>query len=259
MRITRKDFLRLSGLSIVAAAAVRTLQAVKGTAQSSLRIPGAGSRQKQSVMVIDLRKCRQRPGCEVCMKACKAAHNIPDIPDPRHAVKWIWNDELFAAVFPAQQNEYTRRNYSGSPLPVLCNHCDDPPCVRVCPTGATWKREDDGIVMMDWHRCIGCKYCMMACPFEARSFNFVDPRPFIAHINPEFPTRTVGLVEKCNFCEERGAKGKLPACVDACPEKAMTFGDIHDPGSPVYQALGAGYSIRRKPELGTGPNVHYIV
>lgn len=259
MKITRKDFLRLSGLSVLAAGAMRTIDAARAAGQTAMRpLRGSSAPRKQYAMAIDLRKCRQRPGCDLCMKACRTAHNVPVIPDPRHEVKWIWN-EPYASVFPVQQSEYTRRNYTGSPLPVLCNHCDEPPCVRVCPTGATWKRKEDGIVMMDWHRCIGCKYCMVACPYEARSFNFVDPRPFIESIQPDFPTRSMGVVEKCNFCSERLDVGKLPACAEACPVHAITFGDLSDPNSPVSQSLGASFSIRRKPDLGTGPNIYYIV
>jgi len=258
MKITRKDFLRLSGLTLVAGGAMRLAQASKAAVQAAMRATGARASQKQWAMAIDLRKCRQRPGCDECMRACNATHNIPAIADERHAVKWIWN-EPFASVFPLQQNEYTRLNYTGSPLPVLCNHCGDPPCVRVCPTGATWKSSEDGIVMMDWHRCIGCKYCMVACPYGARSFNFEDPRPYLPRINPEFPTRSAGVVEKCNLCEERLAEGKLPACLEACPEHALAFGDLFDSNSAVSRALAESYSIRRKPELGTAPNMFYIV
>jgi Fe-S-cluster-containing dehydrogenase component len=131
--------------------------------------------------------------------------------------------------------------------------------VRVCPTQATWKREKDGIVMMDWHRCIGCRYCMAACPYGSRSFNWRDPRPDIAEPNTGYPTRTKGVVEKCTFCDARLAKGKLPACVEACPQKAMTFGDLDDAGSNVRQLLKEQYAIRRKPELGTEPEIFYIV
>ena len=145
------------------------------------------------------------------------------------------------------------------PALLLCNHCDSPPCVSVCPTGATWKRESDGIVMMDWHRCIGCRYCMAACPYGSRSFNWRDPRPSIREITADFPTRTRGVVEKCNFCEERLAKGEPPACVKACPVNAMTFGDAHDPASQVRRLLEANYSIRRRPSLGTKPQVFYLV
>jgi molybdopterin-containing oxidoreductase family iron-sulfur binding subunit len=143
-------------------------------------------------------------------------------------------------------------------LPVLCNHCDNPPCVRVCPTQATFKRAD-GIVVMDYHRCIGCRFCMAACPYGARSMNYRDPRPFIAEINPDFPTRCKGVVEKCNFCEERLAKGQLPACVEACKEKALIFGDMDDPRSAPRRLLKDWFSIRRRPELGTDPQIYYLL
>jgi molybdopterin-containing oxidoreductase family iron-sulfur binding subunit len=142
----------------------------------------------------------------------------------------------------------------------MCNHCERPSCVRVCPTQATWKRKD-GIVMMDQHRCIGCRYCMAACPYGSRSFNFVDPRPTLqkSGINPGYPTRTRGVVEKCSFCAERLARGKLPACVEACPVKALVFGDLNDPESEVARLLEEKYTIRRKPGLGTNPHVFYLV
>jgi Fe-S-cluster-containing dehydrogenase component len=148
------------------------------------------------------------------------------------------------------------------PFLLLCNHCDNPPCVRVCPTQATFKRESDGIVMMDMHRCIGCRYCVVGCPDGSRSFNWRDPRPHIANIRQDFPTRTKGVVEKCNFCAERLAKGKEPACVEASRQEgcnAIKFGDLLDPDSEVRRLLERNNTIRRKPELGTSPMVYYIV
>ena len=139
---------------------------------------------------------------------------------------------------------------------AVCMRCGE--CVRVCPTQATFKRAD-GIVMMDYHRCIGCRFCMAACPYGSRSMNYRDPRPFIRKINPAFPTRTKGVVEKCNFCEERLARGILPACVIACKDKALAFGDLEDPRSDVRLILDKGLSLRRRPELGTGPQVYYIL
>jgi molybdopterin-containing oxidoreductase family iron-sulfur binding subunit len=125
---------------------------------------------------------------------------------------------------------------------------------------ATWKRED-GIVMMDFHRCIGCRCCMAACPYGSRSFNWSDPRPHIpgGTTNPDFPTRTKGVVEKCNFCVERLAKGLQPACVEVCSHGVLTFGDLDDPNSEVRRILGEQYSIQRRPELGTRPRVYYIM
>ena len=143
---------------------------------------------------------------------------------------------------------------------LLCNHCTNPPCVRACPTKATFKRKSDGIVMQDMHRCIGCRFCMAACPFGARSFNYRNPRTGLKeeNINPEFPTRTIGVVEKCTFCYERLAKGLRPACVEES-KGAMAFGDLDDPGSEVRKILQTRYTIRRKPELGTEPAVYYVV
>jgi molybdopterin-containing oxidoreductase family iron-sulfur binding subunit len=112
---------------------------------------------------------------------------------------------------------------------------------------------------MDPHRCIGCRFCMAACPYGSRSFNWKDPRPFLKKTNPDYPTRTKGVVEKCTFCDERLAQGKLPACVTTCPAGAMAFGDLKDGKSSVVKLLRENYSIRRKPELGTEPAVYYLV
>jgi molybdopterin-containing oxidoreductase family iron-sulfur binding subunit len=206
-------------------------------------------------MAIDTAKCAQQDNCTKCTAACRQAHNIPSLPDARHDVRWVWK-EPFNRALPNQTDEYS--SLTTLPVMVMCNHCDNPPCVRVCPTQATFQRED-GIVAMDYHRCIGCRYCMAACPYGSRSFNFQDPRPYIASPNPEFPTRTKGVVEKCNFCSERLSTGRSPACVEACPQKALTFGNLSDPNSPIRQLLGSRRHIRRKPELGTNPKVFYIV
>jgi len=255
VKITRKDFLRLSGLGLLGLAGKKAMRAIT---DASSAIPAGGAPKKRWAMVIDLQKCRQDAGgCDACVKACNAAHNVPQFHDRAHEVKWIWN-QPFETVFPFERTEYVRQTYAGHPIPVLCNHCANPACVRVCPTQATWKR-DDGIVMMDWHRCIGCRYCVAACPYGSRSFNWQDPRPAIATINPDFPTRTKGVVEKCNFCEERLAKGLAPACVGACEEKALTFGDLEDPDSEVRKLLRARFAVQREPELGTSPSVYYLV
>jgi len=148
------------------------------------------------------------------------------------------------------------------PFMVLCNHCDNPPCVRVCPTKATFKLPD-GITMQDMHRCIGCRFCMAACPYGSRSFNWVDPRT-ASNLRPdvpnrEYPTRSKGVVEKCTFCSERLQAGKLPACVEAAPAGGILFGDMEDPNSDVRKIVTNKYTIRRKPDLGTGPAVYYLI
>ena len=147
--------------------------------------------KKRWAMVIDLKKCLVEKGCTKCIDACHKIHNVPDFENPKDEIKWIWK-EPYEQAFLDQENYYQKDNLKDKPVPIFCNHCDNPPCVRVCPTEATWKRED-GIVMMDWHRCIGCRYCMAACPYGSRSFNWRDPRPFIKDIDPGFPTRTKGV------------------------------------------------------------------
>ena len=252
MKITRKEFLRITGLSVAGAGAAKLVRAI-GVAGPA---PPSSVSAKRWGMVIDFQRCRPGDDCDDCIKACRLAHNIPEIPERAHEVKWVWK-ERYEKVFPFQQSDYTRRAYQGHVLPVLCNQCAQPACVRVCPTAATWKRED-GVVMMDWHRCIGCRYCMAACPYGSRSFNWEDPRPYIKHLTADFPTRTKGVVEKCNFCEERLALGRRPLCVEACPEGALVFGDAADPQSAVAQLLQSCTTVRRHPELGTRPSVFYI-
>ncbi|MGA2324947.1 MAG: sulfate reduction electron transfer complex DsrMKJOP subunit DsrO [Bryobacteraceae bacterium] len=249
MNITRKGFLRITGFSLVAVTARRFLGAI-GERVAPAR------KARRWAMVVDIGKCLQKEGCIKCIAACNKAHNIPVFQDRRREIVWIWKAQFENVL--GSEGGYTPGALRGQPIPVLCNHCDDPPCTRVCPTQATWKRED-GIVMMDWHRCIGCRYCIAACPYGSRSFNWSDPRPHIAELNPDFPTRTTGVVEKCNFCEERLASGRPPACVEACPEKALVFGDLNDAGSPVRELLRSRYATRRKSELGTRPSIFYIV
>jgi Fe-S-cluster-containing dehydrogenase component len=255
MKITRKDFLRLSGLSLLVAGGRQAIRAVAQRTPTALPEPGASSGKTRWGMVIDLRKCRD--GCTDCIRACNTLHNIPHLAQRAHEVKWIWT-EPFKTVFPFAQNDYTASQQAAAPVPLLCNHCENPPCTRVCPTQATWKR-DDGVVMMDWHRCIGCRYCVAACPYGSRSFNWEDPRPAIAAINPDFPTRTKGVVEKCNFCEERLAQGLKPICVEACTQGAFVFGNLADPDSEPRKLLRTRFAIQRQPELGTGPSIYYLV
>jgi tetrathionate reductase subunit B len=138
-------------------------------------------------------------------------------------------------------------------LPRLCNHCQNPPCARVCPTGATHRR-DDGIVEIDKTKCIGCRHCMGACPYNARFFNPThDPEG-----ERMFPSLTRGTVDKCDFCLHRMENGIVPSCVNTCPAQARTFGDLTDAGSDVSRLLPAGGATTLLPEYGTKPSVFYI-
>lgn len=242
-----------------------------GVACRSTARPGsahAGPSSSQWAMVIDVRKCLREDVRQACAEACHREHNVPQIPDPENEIKWIWT-EAYEHAFPDQVHAHTEAGRREAPVLVLCNHCTNPSCVRVCPTGATWKREQDGVVMMDMHRCIGCRYCMAACPYGARSFNWRDPRPYIekdqnGELPSDYPTRTKGVVEKCTFCADRLRAGLQPACVEAVGklpggEGALTFGDLTDADSEVSRILRENHTICRRVSLGTGPNVFYLV
>jgi len=162
-------------------------------------------------LLIDMRKLYGHPELlDKATAACNKVHNIPAIDSKKSEIKWIWKTP-FANAFTDQTAYHSSKVTKENDFLVLCNHCDEPPCVRVCPTKATYIEKNTGIVSMDYHRCIGCRFCMMGCPYGARSFNWFDPRPYIKELNPDFPTRMRGVVEKCNFCGERLALGQRPS------------------------------------------------
>lgn len=209
-------------------------------------------------MVIDLKKFNELPQAKRrrVYQICKEIHNVPEMPNPKDRVEWIW-PATFEQAFPNLKDEYLEEHLKWLEVPILCNHCENAPCVKVCPTNATWQR-DDGIVTMDYHRCIGCRYCMAACPYGMRSFNWKDPRPFIKKLNTEYETRTKGVVEKCTFCVRRLESGKEPACVEAS-EGAFIFGNLNALESEVSKILRENFYIRRKADLGTEPKVYYLI
>ncbi|MBI2266679.1 MAG: 4Fe-4S dicluster domain-containing protein [Armatimonadetes bacterium] len=173
-------------------------------------------------MVIDLRRCI---GCHACSVACKAENKVP------LSVFRSWVKITERGAFPNARRYF---------LPLLCNHCEHPICVINCPVKASYKR-DDGIVLIDYDKCIGCKYCIASCPYEIR------------FVNPERRT-----VEKCTFCAHRIDKGYLPSCVNACPTTARIFGDLNDPDSEVSKLLANNPVQVLKREMGTEPRVFYI-
>jgi len=259
MGMNKRDFLKVAGVTAIGAAIGPGKKAAAALRGQAVNNPNALTARRWA-MVVDMRKCKG--DCPDCITACHRAHNVPSIPNPLHEIKWIWTDH-YANAFevPPEEERLLSDEVRDKPFLVLCNHCDNPPCVRACPTQATFKRLSDGIVMMDFHRCIGCRFCMAACPYGSRSFNFGDPRKYLkeADINQDFPTRVKGVVEKCNFCSERLAAGRMPACVEACKQGVLTFGDLDDPSSEVTRLLRENYTVKRKPELGTMPMVYYIV
>jgi len=256
MNHTRRNFLKFAGLTAAGLCVASAGSVIAAGAGSTVKVGEKALKAKRWAMVIDTKKIGTKEAIDVLAKACHAAHNVPDIPG-KQDVKWIWAagfDQAFD-----QPNNFMDESLEKREFALLCNHCTEAPCVRVCPTQATYKRPD-GIVAMDYHRCIGCRYCMAGCPFGARSFNFMEPRLHLdaTKLNKEFPTRMRGVVEKCNFCVERLAQGKLPACVEAS-NGALVFGDLSDPASEVRKTLREHYTIRRKPALGTEPGVYYII
>ncbi len=262
MKRSRRSFLQLAGVSALGLG-LKPAAGLFAASGGHGRAPGEkvlksekALKAKQWAMVIDTRKFESAEDLEPLIEVCHKIHNVPSMKDKRHEIKWIWEEE-FEHAFPTQELRFLPERIAQLPFLTLCNHCEHPPCVRACPTKATFKRED-GIVLMDFHRCIGCRFCMAACPYGSRSFNFRDPRPFIEEINPDYPTRMKGVVEKCNFCAERLAVGRMPACVEAS-NGAITFGDLEDPESEVRALLRENYTIRRKQALGTGPAIYYIV
>jgi tetrathionate reductase subunit B len=235
-------------LSVLAAAAGVTLApgvilyGVARSSQAIAREPGvAASADVRWGMLIDINRCES--GCDKCVAACNEENGLRGHGRPATDAQWIRKVGI--------RNPRTGESYS---LPVMCQHCAEPPCVDVCPTGASFKRAD-GIVLVDRHRCIGCRYCMMACPYKARSFVHEE----LEDQKPHAP-RGQGTVESCTMCVHRVDEGGHPACVEACGEsggRAMLFGDLQDPESEISKQV-ARYATRQiRADLGLDPGVRY--
>ncbi len=276
-RIGRRQFIKYSagliGLVLLgkyagpALAFTGTKKATERAAEETTEptVDGLGTvvdESNQFAMVIDAGACI---GCRTCMWACKEENNIPDIISP----PWIEVFELKAEVdvtgHPSLQDlrEGATTSYTKSPregkwyLPVQCYHCDNPPCVKVCPVGATYK-DKDGLVLMKYDRCIGCRMCVAACPYSARRFNWRKGEVPSDEVNSLVPVRPLGVVEKCTFCVHRTRRGKLPRCVEVCPVQARHFGNLNDPESEVSRIQKSNLSFRLLEEVNTGPNIWYI-
>lgn len=262
--VSRRDFLRLLlglGVSITAAAALSNTDTLRALLQREIALDtgeiestaqhGATGHHRWG-MVIDLGKCI---GCEYCVYACQAVNDVTD--------EMRWNVHLIDRTESGLIFHMTRP----------CLHCQDAPCVAVCPVGATFVR-DDGLVMMDYQKCIGCRYCQVACPYGARSFNWEQrsgPSGYQGEWgSAEVELRPRGVVEKCTFCAHRLDRGlaqglipgvdraATPACVNICPVTARIFGDLNDPDSPISVTLRDNPSFRLREDLGTEPKVYYI-
>jgi molybdopterin-containing oxidoreductase family iron-sulfur binding subunit len=199
-------------------------------------------------MLIDANKCAD--GCNDCVSACDKENGLDIVDMPEGADESLWERQRPRWMRQVKLKD----NLTGriTNLPMMCQHCEKPPCVDVCPTGASFRRAD-GIVMVDRHICIGCRYCMMACPYKARSFIHAEVAEKLTHT-----PRGKGCVEACNLCVHRLDNGQTTtACQDACKHQAIVFGDLNDPDSAVSQALKKYPSVQIRADLKLNTGVRY--
>jgi molybdopterin-containing oxidoreductase family iron-sulfur binding subunit len=192
-------------------------------------------------MLIDTNKCAS--GCNACVNACNTENGLAQTGRPRTDAQWIRKVEL-----------KDKRSGETHSLPLMCQHCENPPCVDVCPTGASFKRAD-GIVLVDRHICIGCRYCMMACPYKARSF----VHEVLTEQKADVP-RGKGCVESCTLCVHRVDRDQQPACVEACAAEnhnAMLFGDLNDAGSEIAKRVKTYATTQLRADLKLNTGVRY--
>ena len=202
-------------------------------------------------IAIDLKRCI---GCHTCSAACHYENNLP-------SGLW-WNRILTVGGKHPDTPAGDFPNVKMSALPLGCQHCENPACVKVCPVGATYKDPETGVVRQDYDKCIGCRMCMSACPYTGvRSFNWEEPK-YVMECetgDADAPKHQKHVVEKCTMCWHRLAKGEEPACIGTCPERARFFGDLDDPDSEVSKLVRERERFQLLPEMGTNPSVYYLV
>lgn len=228
----RRDFLKttLGAAAIAIAPGLLLFEAAHGKS-------GPASSKVRWGMLIDTTRCKT--GCNDCVAACNKENGLSGGTGATDS-QWIRKIEI--------KDIGSGRELS---LPMMCQHCEHPPCVDVCPTTASFKRAD-GIVLVDKHRCIGCRYCMMACPYKARSFVH-EP---LHDQNPDVP-RGKGTVESCTFCVHLVDQGLQPACAEACPNQAILFGDLNDPQSEIATKIRSAASVQLRADLRLNPGIRY--
>lgn len=211
---------------------------------------------------LDIARCI---GCRRCVYGCVAENNQSRM---RPQLQWIRvvRQKKGTMINLEEADHYYNPEFVPEPgfqyMPVQCQHCENPPCVRVCPVKATWK-EPDGIVVVDYNWCIGCRYCIAACPYKGRVFNWGEPNIPVEEINTKVHylgnrPRMKNVVEKCTFCIQRVRQGRYPACVEACPTGTRKFGNLLDPNSEIRYLLEHKRTLRLKEDLNTEPKFYYF-
>ena len=209
-----------------------------------LKKPSVGGRAVRWGVSIDLKRCI---GCQSCTLSCKAENGTPP------GVFWTRVVESEQGIYPLAYRVF---------MPLRCNHCSNPPCVPVCPTGATYQREQDNLVLVDQDVCVGCHACAAACPYQARTI-VADYAGYYGGTQKPYEKAKsqrwqVGTAQKCNMCVDRIDQGLKPACVQSCPPNALCFGDLNDPQSEISVLIKSRPNFAPHAELGTEPNVFYL-
>ncbi|MEW6142558.1 MAG: 4Fe-4S dicluster domain-containing protein [Chloroflexota bacterium] len=251
--ISRREFIKFAGIGLLGAPVL--MRGLSGVIENALGPWQAVQPQRSPALpnwqfIVDIKKCI---GCGQCVKACKVENDVP--PEPQYNRTWIERYSIDSLEEARVESYVPNINFNGSQhlsnthngnitksffVPKLCNQCQRPPCVQVCPVGATYSTAE-GIVLVNRKACVGCRYCIQACPYGAR---FLDPRLRVA--------------DKCTWCYHRIVRGLLPACVEVCPTGARVFGDLNDPESPLHKIIAAETLGVLKPDVGTEPKVYYI-
>lgn len=254
----RRSFLKLGGLLAAAGAAMPASQLL---VTSTMASSGTSSKKAiQYAMTVNLNNC---DGCKECEKACREENNVPDLEATygedaaRYTPYWIRVAQMKQDLPGTEER----------PIPLLCMHCSDPPCVHVCVTKASFVREKDGLVLIDEHRCIGCRYCVIACPYRMRTIVFRENPVPRSEQNSKVPAMMLGVATKCTFCAHKDLEaGEIPACVEACAKHmkeiggkpALEFGNRNNDKEKVARQIAEGEVQVLRPNLEVKPNVYYL-
>ena len=246
-KMDRREFVKKGGLLLAGSACAYGLPLMTTVCKASIKAGEGSSTGRKWGMVIELGKCRS--DCTACVNACREENNVAHFGNEDWDIHLIRKAEI-SRIYPVESREKR-------PILLLCNQCDDPPCAQACPVQATYQRPD-GITICDQHRCIGCRYCLIACPYNARFFYYKEDEDWP---NKNQTRSTHGVTHSCNFCVHRLDRNGKPACVEACAKAgagAIHVGDLNDPKSEVSGLIAENPVQALREDLGTKPKVFYI-